>query len=218
MVNKDRLIQRFFELVTIDSETGHEANIANYLKKEFTKLGVDVQEDHAAELTEHGANNLICTLQETKRASHAIFFSSHMDTVTPGTNIKPTIVDNYIVSDGTTILGADDKAGIAAMFELIHILHEQAIEHGDIQFIITVGEESGLAGAKAIDQSLITADYGFVLDNDESVGNLVISAPYQVKFHTTITGKAAHAGVQPEKGISAITTAAKAISQMRLGR
>lgn len=218
MVNKDRLLERFFELVTIDSETKHEANIAQYLKKEFELLNITVEEDKASSLTEHEANNLICTLKGTKEGSQTIFFSAHMDTVTPGRNIKPKIEDGYITSDGTTILGADDKAGIAVFFELIHLLKENDIEHGDIQFIITVGEESGLSGAKVIDQSLIKAAYGFVLDSDGAVGNLVVAAPFQSKFNAVIRGKSAHAGVAPEKGISAITTAAKAIAKMKLGR
>lgn len=218
MVNKERLLNRFYELVTIDSETKHEAAIARYLKTELEKLNVIVEEDNAQSLTDHEANNLICTLKGTSSHSHTIFFSAHMDTVTPGTNIKPKVVDEYITSDGSTILGADDKAGIAVFFELIHLLKENDIDHGDIQFIITVGEESGLTGAKVIDQSLIKAQYGFVLDSDGAVGNLVVAAPYQSKFNTTIHGKSAHAGVAPEKGISAITTAAKAIAKMKLGR
>lgn len=218
MVNKERLIKRFMDLVTIDSETKQEATIATYLKAELTKLNVSVKEDNAKAVTGHGANNLICTLKGSSSHSRSIFFSSHMDTVTPGKGIQPRITDGFISSDGTTILGADDKAGIAVIFELIHILKEQDIEHGDIQFILTVGEESGLVGAKVLDPSFITADYGYVLDSDGAVGNLIINAPYQSKFYVRIQGKAAHAGVAPEKGISAINTAAKAISKMKLGR
>lgn len=217
-VNKERLINRFIELVKIDSETRYEANFAEYLKRELVDLGLIVKEDHAKSLTDHEANNLICTLKGTNFHSHSIFFSSHMDTVTPGKSINPQIINNYIVSDGSTILGADDKAGIAVIFELIHLIKENNINHGDIQFIFTVGEESGLAGAKVIDRSLIHADFGFVLDSDEPVGNLVVAAPYQTKFTVTIHGKSAHSGVAPEKGISAITTAAKAIAKMKLGR
>src|SRR5699024_10068152 len=128
-----------------------------------------VVEDDAANKTGHEANNLICTLQGTGSHSRTIFFSSHMDTVTPGIDIKPQVQDGLITSDGTTILGADDKAGIATMFELIHVLKEQNIEHGNIQFVLTVGEELGLVGAKAIDKSLINADFGYVLDSDGKV-------------------------------------------------
>ena len=141
-----------------------------------------------------------------------------MDTVVPGKGVNPSIKDGYVVTDGTTILGADDKAGLAAMFEAIRVLKEQDIEHGDIQFVITVGEESGLVGAKALDPSLIQAKYGYALDSDGEVGTIVIAAPTQAKINATIIGKSSHAGVAPEKGISAITVAAKAISKMPLGR
>src|SRR5690625_5174909 len=218
MINKERILNRFFELVKIDSETKNEAKIATYLKNELTKLNIHVREDDAKEKTDHTANNLICTLKGTKPTSETIFFSAHMDTVTPGINIKPKINGDYITSDGTTILGADNKSSIAVLFELIHVLKEQRIEHGDIQFIFTVGEESGLIGAKALDKSLVTAHYGFVLDCDGSVGNLIVSSPYKSKFNVQITGKAAHAGINPQKGVSAITTAAKAIAKMKLGK
>lgn len=218
MINENRLLEEFLELVRIDSETKHEGEIANILKQKFAKLGLEVYEDQTMEQTGHGAGNLICTLKGTNRASDPIYFTSHMDTVVPGKGVKPTIENGYVVTDGTTILGADDKAGIAAMFEAIRVLKEDNIEHGDLQFIITVGEESGLVGAKALDSSKIHAKYGFALDSDGEVGTIVIAAPTQAKINATITGKSAHAGVAPEKGVSAITVAAKAISKMPLGR
>ena len=200
MVNEQRLVDEFFELVQIDSETKHERDIAKVLKQKFEALGLDVIEDDAAAKTGHGAGNLICTLAATKDGVDPIYFTSHMDTVVPGKGVKPSIQDGYVVTDGTTILGADDKAGLAAMLEAIRVLKEQNIPHGVIQFIITVGEESGLVGAKALDPSLIQAKYGYALDSDGKVG------------------KTAHAGVAPEKGVSAITIAAKAIAKMPLGR
>ena len=217
-INKERLIKQFIQLVQIDSESKEELAIATYLKEIFTSLGLTVLEDNAALKTGHQANNLICTLKGNNHTSETIFFAAHMDTVKPGNNIKPIIDKNFIKSDGTTILGADDKAAIAVIIELIHILKEQQIPHGDIQFILTVGEESGLVGAKAFDTSLIHPSYGYVLDSDGEVGSIVVQAPYQYKILTKIYGKAAHAGIAPEKGISAINVAAKAISKMKLGR
>lgn len=217
MINEQRLVDEFLELVQIDSETKHEQKIAPILKEKFEKLGVNVIEDDAAKKTGHGAGNLICTLPGVK-GIEAIYFTSHMDTVVPGNGVKPSIKDGYVVTDGTTILGADDKAGIAAMLEAIRVLKEERIEHGTIQFIITVGEESGLVGAKELDPSLIEASYGFALDSDGPVGNIIVAAPTQAKVKAIIHGKTAHAGVAPEKGISAITVAAKAVSKMPLGR
>ncbi|MBC5637147.1 M20/M25/M40 family metallo-hydrolase [Ornithinibacillus sp. BX22] len=218
MVNKDRLVSEFMELVQVDSETGFEAEIAEVLKKKFSELGLEVLEDEAKEKTGHGANNLICTLKGNKDGVDPIYFTSHMDTVVPGKGIKPSIQDGYIVSDGTTILGSDDKAGLSAMLEAIRVLKENNIQHGDVQFVITVGEESGLVGAKALDPSMIHAKFGYALDSNGKVGDIIVAAPTQAKINTIIKGKTAHAGVAPEKGVSAITIAAKAIAKMPLGR
>jgi tripeptide aminopeptidase len=218
MINSERLINEFLELVKVDSETKHEAEICKVLKEKFSSLGVEVFEDDTTSVTGHGAGNLICTLKGTKADVDAIYFTSHMDTVVPGNGIKPSIENGYIVTDGTTILGADDKAGLASMLEAIKVLKENSIEHGTIQFIITVGEESGLVGAKALDPSLILAKYGFALDSDGKVGSIITAAPTQAKVKAIIYGRTAHAGVAPEKGVSAITIAAKAVSRMPLGR
>src|SRR5690606_10910773 len=218
MINEERILNEFLELVQIDSETKHEAEIAKVLKEKFSSLGVEVFEDDTTAETGHGAGNLICTLKANKEGVDPIYFTSHMDTVVPGNGVKPSINDGYVVTDGTTILGADDKAGLAAMLEALKVIKEQNIEHGDIQFIITVGEESGLVGAKALDSSLIHAKYGLALDSDEQVGNIIVAAPTQAKISAVIHGKTAHAGVAPEKGISAITVAAKAVTKMLLGR
>ncbi|NPC93217.1 M20/M25/M40 family metallo-hydrolase [Bacillus sp. WMMC1349] len=216
-MNEKRLLEEFLELVQIDSETKYEAEICNVLKEKFTALGLDVYEDDSAAVTGHGAGNLICTLPGTKEAD-TIYFTSHMDTVVPGKGVKPVIEDGYIKTDGTTILGADDKTGLAAMFEAIRVLKEKKIPHGTIQFIITVGEESGLVGAKALDRALIKAKYGYALDSDGKVGQIIVAAPTQAKVKASVYGKTAHAGVEPEKGVSAITMAAKAITKMPLGR
>ncbi|WP_106497208.1 M20/M25/M40 family metallo-hydrolase [Lentibacillus sp. Marseille-P4043] len=217
-VNQDRLINEFMELVQIDSETGHEEKISDVLKQKFTDLGLEVIEDNSKEKTGHGSNNLICNLKGTKDGVDSIYFTSHMDTVVPGNGIKPSIKDGYIVSDGSTILGSDDKAGLAAIFEAIRTLQENNVEHGNIQFVITAGEESGLVGAKALDSSLLHAKYGYAIDSNGTVGDIIVAAPTQAKISTVMKGKTAHAGVAPENGVSAITLAAKAIAKMPLGR
>ncbi|PLR99848.1 tripeptidase T [Bacillus sp. T33-2] len=218
MINNERLLNEFLELVQIDSETKFETEIAKVLKQKFSHLGLDVFEDNTSGKTGHGAGNLVCTLPGTKEGVDTIYFTSHMDTVVPARGVKPSIKDGYVVTDGTTILGADDKAGLAVMLETIRVLKEQGIPHGVIQFIITVGEESGLVGAKVLDRELVKAKYGYALDSDGKVGNVVVAAPTQAKVSAVIHGKTAHAGVAPEKGVSAITVAAKAIAKMPLGR
>ncbi|WP_445493192.1 M20/M25/M40 family metallo-hydrolase [Niallia sp. 03133] len=218
MINEERLLNEFLELVKIDSETKYEKEIAEVLKNKFTALGLEVVEDDTTSITGHGAGNLICTLKGKAENADPIYFTSHMDTVVPGNGVNPSIQDGYVVTDGTTILGADDKAGLAVILETIKVLKENKLPHGMIQYIITVGEESGLVGAKALDSSLVKAKYGYALDSDGKVGNIIVAAPTQAKVKATILGKTAHAGVSPEKGVSAITIAAKAIAKMPLGR
>lgn len=221
MVNEKRLVTLFLELVQIDSETKHEGAICADLKARFSQLGLHVFEDDAKEKTGHGAGNLIISLDASNGMEHVtpIYFTCHMDTVVPGQRIKPRIDDDgYIRSDGTTILGSDDKAGIAAMLEGIRILQEHNIPHGPLQFVITVGEEAGLIGAQALDPALVRAKFGYALDSNLEVGHIAVAAPFQAKIDVQVHGKSAHAGVNPEDGISAIQVASKAISRMKLGR
>lgn len=221
MIQKERLLEEFFELVRVDSETKHEQAISQILKQKFESLGLQVIEDDTKAVTGHGAGNLICTLPATAGGASApgIFFTSHMDTVVPGNGIKPRLDDDgYIRSDGTTILGSDDKAGLAAMLEAIRVLKEQRTEHGSIQLMITVGEESGLVGARAMDPKWMKAEYGFALDSNGKVGEIAVAAPAQAKITITFIGRSAHAGVNPEDGVSAITVASKAVARMPLGR
>ncbi|WP_379128908.1 M20/M25/M40 family metallo-hydrolase [Paenibacillus sp. sgz500958] len=220
MISKDRLIEEFMELVRVDSETRNERQIADVLKAKFSKLGLEAIEDDSQERTGHGAGNLFVTWPADNAGStQKLLFTCHMDTVVPGQNIKPTLGDDgWITSDGTTILGADDKAGLAALFEAIRVIQEQKIPHGQIQFVITAGEESGLMGARAMEPKYLDADMGFALDSNGEIGAIAVAAPTQAKITMQIFGKSAHAGVNPEDGISAIQVASKAISAMKLGR
>jgi len=221
MVQEKRLVQQFFELVQVDSESGNEGEISGVLKNRLQELGLTVTEDNAKQITGHGANNLFAILEATDDAKDqpTILFTCHMDTVTPGNGIKPQIgEDGYIRSDGTTILGSDDKAGIAALLEAIQIIKESNASHARVQVVITVGEESGLLGARAIDPAMLDATYGYALDSNGDIGDIAVAAPTQAHVVIEIFGKSAHAGVSPEKGISAIQVAAKSISAMKLGR
>lgn len=216
-MNQKRMLNEFLELLQIDSETKYEREIADILTEKFQALGIKVEEDNSQKQTGHGAGNLICTWEGDPDIP-VIYFTSHMDTVVPGLGVKPMVKDNHVYSDGTTVLGADDKAGIAAMLEAVRSMQEENSPHGTIQFIITVGEESGLVGARSLDMSKVKAAFGYALDSDGKVGHIVTAAPNQSKVFAKVYGKKAHAGVAPEKGISAITVAAKAIAAMPLGR
>ncbi len=218
MVNEKRLLEQFLELVQIDSPSTHERKVCDALTKIFTDLGLAVYEDDTAVKTGHGSGNLFITWKGNKEGVDPILFTCHMDTVTPGFNVLPEVRDGYVYSDGTTVLGADDKAGIAALIEVVQVVKENNIAHGDIQLVLTVGEELGLIGSMALDPKLLSAKIGYALDSDRLVGGAAIGAPFQTKIFADIKGKTAHAGVAPEKGISAIEIAAKAISNMPLGR
>jgi tripeptide aminopeptidase len=221
MVQQDRLVKQFLELVQIDSETKHEQNISKHLKQLFHNLGLTVEEDDSMERTGHGSGTLQCTLEATAGTENVptVFFTGHMDTVTPGKGIKPQIGDDGIIrSDGTTILGSDDKAGLAAMLEAIRVIRDTNIPHGTLKFVITAGEEAGLKGSRAMKPGWFKADYGFALDSNGAIGDIAVAAPGRAEILITFRGKTAHAGVNPEDGISAIQVAAKAVARMPLGR
>lgn len=223
MINRERIVHAFLEMVQIDSPSMYERKIADYLLNKLTELGLEVYEDQAGasinkDEPEAAAGNIIAKLKGTVPEAPVLLFSAHMDTVEPGRGIKPVVKDEIVYSDGTTILGSDDKAGIASLLEVIHILKENNIPHGDLEFVITVAEECGLKGSKELDSAKLAAQFGYVLDSDGAPGSIVTKAPSQYKIKAEVIGKAAHAGICPEEGINAIYVAAKAISKMKLGR
>jgi tripeptide aminopeptidase len=217
MVNRNRMVEEFIELVKIDSLTMKERQMADILKLKLQSMGLEVHEDDAGSKIGGNAGNIICAIKGRKDVP-GILLMAHMDTVTPGLSKKPVIEGDMIKTDGTTILGGDDVAGIECIMEALRVLMEDGIEHGDINIVFTVAEEGGLFGAKHLDYSKINAKYGFILDGDGEIGNVAIKAPSQNKIDVIVRGKAAHAGLEPEKGISAVQVAAESISQMRLGR
>lgn len=158
LINEERLLDEFLELVQIDSETGNEKQICKILKSKLRALGFVVMEDESWKTTGHSAGNLIAKLKGNAEGD-SILLTAHMDTVEPGKGVKPLVSDGYVHTDGSTILGSDDKAGIAAIMEGMRVIKEKKLAHGDIQLIITAGEESGLVGSKAFDPNLLEADY-----------------------------------------------------------
>jgi tripeptide aminopeptidase len=216
-INKQRLLNEFLELVQIDSASKDERLMADALKPRLEALGFTVTEDDAGEKIGGTAGNLIAVLEGQKDAP-ALLFCAHMDRVEPGRGIKPVVEDGVVKSDGTTILAADDVAGIAAVLEAVRTVQEQQIPHGRLEILFTVAEEGGLFGAKSLDASALQAKAGFFLDTGGPVGTIVVQAPAQKNISATVHGRAAHAGVAPEKGISAILVAAEALTKMKLGR
>ncbi|HAJ33295.1 MAG TPA: peptidase M20 [Candidatus Atribacteria bacterium] len=218
MVNKKRLIESFMELVKIDSISREERNLADFLVEKLEDLGLEVMVDQAGEKVKSNSGNIIARLKGSTDKAIPIMFSAHMDTVVPGENINPLCDGEKIVSDGKTILGADDKAAIAALLESLHIIKEENISHGDIEIVFTICEEVGLHGAKNLDISDLNAQMAFVLDCGGQVGEIISAAPSQNSLKIIIYGKSAHAGSNPEEGINAIQVAGFVLSRMKLGR
>ncbi len=209
MINEQRLVQTFLDLVGIDSPSGEEAEISRELARRFTALGGEVETDEY--------HNLIARFAGTRPGDY-LMLSAHMDTVGKDRGIKPQIREGVIYSDGTTILGGDDKSGVAAILEVIQSLKEDATPHPPLEAVISVSEEVQLMGARMLDKSKLRARRGYVLDAGGPSGVVVTSAPSQDSLEVKVYGRTAHAGAEPEKGINAIRVASEAISAMPLGR
>ncbi|MFC2174063.1 M20/M25/M40 family metallo-hydrolase [Acidobacteriota bacterium] len=203
----DRLVKFFMDIVRIDSESGEEKEVIEYLQKRFAEdLGATCQLD--------GYGNLIAKVPAKNSSNEEpILLSSHADTVKPGKGIEPVLADGMIRSAGDTILGADDKAGIAEIYEAVLT----AQRHPPLEIAVTREEEIGLVGASKLDCSLLKSKKGFLFDS-EHLDKIVVGGPTHVLFDVDFIGKSAHAGMEPEKGISAIQAASLAISKMKLGR
>ncbi|HNW25128.1 MAG TPA: M20/M25/M40 family metallo-hydrolase [Candidatus Cloacimonas sp.] len=210
------VVSYFLELIAIDSESKNERAIADKLKKDLKELGAIVEEDDCGAKIDGNAGNLYAYFPGVTNKK-PILLCAHCDTVVPGKGIKPTIENGRIFTDGTTVLGGDDKSGIAEILMAIKQIKDKGIAHPPIEVLITVSEEIGLLGAKNFDISKLQAAFGYALDTHQ-VGEIVIGAPSQNSFQINFYGKEAHAGVEPEKGLNAICIAAEAIMAMPQGR
>lgn len=218
LIQRERLARTFTELCEISSPSRQEKGMADHLKQVFGRLGASaIIEDGSAAATGSDSGNLIIRFDGTRPEAAGVFFSCHMDTVQPGEGVKVERQGDIFTSQGETILGGDDKSGIAAIIEMMTVLQENTIAHGLIEIVITTCEEIGLLGAKHLEHRLLKADYGFALDSS-GIDKVIIGAPSANKFRIEVTGAAAHAGLNPELGISAIQVAAKAITEVQLGR
>jgi len=217
MINQKRLVEEFLKMVSIDSPSRDEADFAAYLATLLSGLKAETVYDCAKNKTKGNCGNLIAKIKGNRPDAPVILLNAHMDTVSPGRGIKPVIKDGVIHSDGDTILGSDDKSGIAIIIEVIRSLHDHSLPHGDIEILFTVCEEVGLLGAKHFDISRLNATFGYSLDSSDSC-KIVYAAPAANHIKFTIHGVESHAGLAPEKGISAIKLAAEALTDMPLGR
>jgi tripeptide aminopeptidase len=202
----ERMVEQFLEMVRIDSESGDEERMMQYLMEAVPAAGGQARRD------DYG--NLVARWEPRGcEGKDPLLLSCHADTVKPGVGIEPVVEDGVVRSRGETILGADDKAGIAEALEAIRV----AAVRPPLEFAVSRQEEVGLLGVKNLDFSLLSAKRGFLLDND-TLETIVIGGPSYFVIDVTVKGRSAHAGMEPEKGVSAIVAAARAISALRLGR
>ncbi len=216
MINSERLAKRFTELVRIDSISRKEKDAALFIEKILNRLGAEIQYDQAKEKVNGNCSNLIAKFKGTVDAE-PIFLSGHMDTVEPGEGIVVVFEDGIFKSDGTTILGSDDKSALAIILEVMETIMENKMDYPPVEVIFTVCEEIGLLGAKNLDYSMMDARIGYILDSTDTQG-IVTRAPAANKITIKVFGKAAHAGAEPENGVDAIAVASRAISKLALGR
>jgi tripeptide aminopeptidase len=217
LINQERLKNFLIELIKIDSLSRKERDVAIRLKREMEELGATVSIDDAGDKVGGNVGNLIAHFSGNVQRSEPLLLSAHMDTVVPGEGIVPILDGDILHTDGRTVLGGDDKSGVAIICEVLRVVKENGLPCGDVDVVFTICEEAGLIGAKCLDVSKLRARTGLVLDSD-SVGFLFTKAPAANRVEFRVHGLEAHAGVCPEKGINAIKVAAEGIAQMRLGR
>ena len=196
MINKERVLQEFLELIRIPCPTRNERAVGDWLTERLTALGGTVHEDKAGEALGGNCGNLVADFPGTVSGAPTIMLTAHMDCVDPCVNIHPVIEDGIIRSDGTTILGSDDKAGVTAILETLRQLREQSIPHGPLQVVFTIAEENGVHGSQHLDSSLLHADYGYTMDTHGHPGMMSFKAPGKNQIYIRLQGKAAHAGVE----------------------
>ncbi len=216
-VNTERLQNLFLELAKINAPSTKEKQMADYLKEVLPKLGFTLEFDNAHQNFNGEVGNLVAWREGTDPSIPPLFFSTHMDTVLPTEGLQPVIKDGVIYSDGTTILGADDRAALAAYLEAIQAIIESGIPHGPIELILTVNEQPGLVGATYMDYSKARSKTGYIFDSSGDVGQIILKGPYSSRIWFEIQGNAAHIALNSEEGNSAILIAAEGLSNMKLG-
>ncbi len=209
MINRDRLVKTFMELARIDSPSGEEEAVAVELRRRLEAMGLKVTRD------DYG--NVIASPPDAG-GDDPILLSAHMDTVEPGRGIKPSVNGERVVSDGSTILGGDCKAGVAAIMEALESVKEDGVSVRPFQVAFTREEEIGLVGARNLDFSKIAAKEAIVFDGEGPASQITSASPTYIGFDIELTGRAAHAGAEPEKGLSSIRIAAALITRLPQGR
>ena len=218
MPDSSSVLDLFLELAAISSPPGQERPVADRVLGYLRALGLDVDEDGVGPSIDATAGNLLCRLEPTAQSGTPIFLCAHLDTVPPSGPIQPFLDDGVVRNAAGTILGADDKSAVAVMLEATRRVVEERRPHAGLELLFTPKEEVGLVGAYAFEHTRLAARIGYVYDQAAPIGEVVLGAPSAVGIESVFRGRAAHAGMYPEEGRSAIAAAARAIADMRLGR
>lgn len=213
-----RTLDFFLELCAIPSPSGGERAVANRVGAYLTGLGLEWDEDDAAARLDGNAGNIYCRLPATNGGGTPIFLCAHTDTVPPEAPIEPVVEDGVVRNAAGTILGSDNKAAVVVMLEAIHRILEEERPHAGVELLFTPQEEVSLRGADAFDHRRLHARTGFVYDQGAAIGEIVLGSPHGRLLDFRFHGRAAHAGMAPEEGRSAIAAASRAIADFRLGR
>lgn len=211
-----RVVERFLKYVQTSSESGSERNFCLLMEEELKRLGFAVDRDECGHRIDSDGFNIHAFLAGSS-SEEPLLFCCHMDTVAPGKDIKPGICDGVIRSDGTTVLGGDDKAGIAAVLEGAERLIEKNALGRSVEILFTLSEETGLRGSGAADYSLIRSRQAIVFDSGGRIGEVINRSPEMINLSVEVLGKAAHAANSANEGIHALKAAAKAVNDIRTG-
>jgi tripeptide aminopeptidase len=212
------VVDLFLELAAIPSPSGNERLVADRVGAYLSEAGLVWDEDSSGQTVGSDAGNIFCRLPGGVTNGVPVFFCAHLDTVPPEGPIEPVVEDGVVRNAAGTILGGDNKAAVAAMLEGARRIVADGLPHAGVELVFTTKEEVGLIGAGAFDTSRLEAGIGFVYDHAAPIGEVVIGAPSARAFEVRFHGRAAHAGIAPEEGRSAIQAAARAIADLRLGR
>lgn len=218
-IEDNKIVNEFLSWAKINAPSQSEKAIADVLVTELEKLGFSIEFDNEAQKNFNGnCGNLIAYWEGTDQKIPPLFLSTHMDTVLPTEGLKPVIKDGVIYSDGSTILGADDRSALTAYLEAVRYIQDNEIPCGPIELIFTVNEQRGLQGARYLDYSKVKSKFGYVFDASGDVGQIITRGPYVNIIHLNIYGVSAHISGNPEGGISAFQIAADIIQQVKTGR
>jgi tripeptide aminopeptidase len=217
-INRDLIVKKFLDLAVIEGTPLHEKRVATYVRKELARSGI-LTEELAINVDGAESGNILCTLPSTDLRKPVTLLCAHLDTVQSTNDLKPVVEEDRIRSDGSTILGADNRAGVAALIYLLQAVHEESLPTKNVAVLFTVAEEIGMVGAQNID----TTRFGeiesvFVFDCSRRPGIFIQHCYGCLKFILSVRGKSAHAGVAPEKGINAIAITAAIIASLRQGK